>query len=133
MGTQIDVLDILRKFDLRPKTVKDDEFIAEVSFERGPRPASDKRVDLFDLEIGNSLVARGTFPNYPLNAHFYATGVVADWFQDIQEGKTYRLKLQCLFEVGWKDKFTDQGPIAYKAGKKGFLIKSVEEEGHQNG
>lgn len=46
MGTQIDVLDILRKFDLRPKTVKDDEFIAEVSFGKVPKSALYRDVEI---------------------------------------------------------------------------------------
>lgn len=133
ISTQNDVLDILRKFDLRPKTVKANEFIAEVSFKKIPTSTSDRDADAFNLEIGNTLQAYGTFVDYPLNARFYATGDLADWFEQIEEDKTYKLKIQCLFELDTEVEFTKKGPITWKAGRKGLLVKLVEEEGPQYG
>lgn len=127
---------IIEGYSNRPKTVAGEEFEAEVQFTRHPKGLGASRADLFGLEIGNTLVARGEFvkPNVPddlsSSARFFAPAEVADWLEEVEveEEKVYSVRLRCLFEVDVESEFTGEGVTARKRGRKGLLILSGGEK-----
>jgi hypothetical protein len=107
---------IAHRITLRPKSVKNIEFTARVIFIKNEDEnnflyrASDTIMSALKLDIGDTIKLYGKFPELEESNQkykFYAFGSIADNLEEnLQENKSYFLKLKCLFGTSMDTEFS---------------------------
>lgn len=115
--------DFIERFLNRPKKYAGQEFWVSVVFYQKPTAALDEICTCFDLPIGDTLFILGTFEKSSDFGAFYAAEKTADFLENIELGKPYKIKVRTIFGIYKEVHYTDSlEQIVSEESEKGFLI-----------
>lgn len=119
-------MNLIGKFDIRPKKFAGKKITAWVQFTSEPRAAHE--ADCLDLDLGDTIRLLGEFVDINgVSGNFFAAGDVADQLDGVKLGKKYLVSARLIFGVSTSVHYigNEHQQVVTSESEKGYQIISV--------
>lgn len=118
------IIELFKRFALRPKKFAGQEFVADVILEDVASKIDEQEADVFNLPLGDAISRRFVIkPEMSYADRLYADGKLADWLEDAPAA-TYRLRLRLIYGTYEKMHFNGEKKTHPKGGFR--LMEVIE-------
>lgn len=120
-----DVKELIRRFKVRPKKYAGQDITLNGVVQGGASNIFSDKASAFNLTLGDAIQRKIDFPLLNDSEWVVAEGKMADWFEDVKQGTSQKMRIRLLFGESVDVDWTDDGPISRTEGLFGYKLMEL--------